>query len=98
MGTIRVLDPCIGEAKALRLFADQLMLRYGTSHPELALYGVEVHQRRARLAAKEVGEKRVLVTSYLKAYITPGSIQLLFLNPPYDEDTGARSAGKRVRL
>lgn len=98
MATIRILDPCVGEAKALRMFADQLMLRHNTRHPELALYGVEVHQRRARLAAKEIGEKRVLQTSYLKAYITPGSIQLLFLNPPYDEDTGARSGGKRVRL
>jgi hypothetical protein len=98
MGTIRILDPCVGEGKALRLFADQLMLRAATRHPELMLYGIEVHQGRARQAAKAIGKQRVLVTSYLKAYVTPGSVQLLFCNPPYDEDTGAREGGKRVRL
>ncbi len=98
-GLVRVLDPCAGEARALALLIEELKLLNGVQHPQVDCYGVELHYVRAQKAAKELGEQRVLRTSYLKAYLSPGAFQLIFLNPPYDFDTGStRRNGKRDRL
>lgn len=98
-GLVRVLDPCAGEALALTLLVEELKLRNGIGHPQVDSYAVELHYLRAQKAAKALGEQRVLRTSYLNAYLTPGAFQLLFLNPPYDVDTGSKGRkGKKARL
>lgn len=71
---IRVLDPCIGEARAASNIAYSINLN-------AKLYGVEYNLERAKIAEKWC---EVLLRSDLfDTVITPQSFGLLFLNPPY---------------
>ncbi|NUE95317.1 class I SAM-dependent methyltransferase [Gilliamella sp. ESL0232] len=75
---IRVLDPCVGEARAASNIA------YSLSH-KAKLYGIEYNRHRAELAQKYCD---VLLRSDLfDTVISPNSFGLLFLNPPYGDLT-----------
>ncbi len=97
-GFVRLLDPCIGTGRAVQLLAESLTRQAGSFHPRLEVYGIEPHEPRAKLAAKVLGEERVLHTSYFTATLSQGSFQLIFLNPPYDQETETEKAKERLEL
>jgi hypothetical protein len=97
-GFVRLLDPCIGTGRAVQLLAESLTRQSGSFHPRLEVYGIEPHQQRARLAAKALGEEQVLHTSYFTATLSQGGFQLIFLNPPYDQETETQKARERLEL
>ncbi len=97
-GFVRLLDPCIGTGRAVQLLAESLTRQSGSFHPRLEVYGIEPHQQRAKLAAKALGEERVLHTSYFTATLSQGGFQLIFLNPPYDQETETEKAKERLEL
>ena len=72
-GIIKILDPCAGEGKALRIIGD---------HLKAETYGIEIDLHRGRNAKRVL--TRVLVTDYQKAKISKDAFSLLWLNPPYD--------------
>ena len=72
-GIIKILDPCAGEGKALRIIGD---------HLKAETYGIEIDLHRGRNAKRFL--TRVLVTDYQKAKISKDAFSLLWLNPPYD--------------
>src|SRR5581483_4158702 len=74
-----VLDPCCGEGLAL-----EGIVR-GT---KMTSYGIELDGERARAAEKRLAH--VVHAGYEEVEISPGSMGLLFLNPPYDSGEGER--------
>lgn len=75
---IRVLDPCVGEARAASNIA------YSLSY-KAKLYGIEYNRYRAEIAQKYCD---VLLRSDLfDTVISSNSFGLLFLNPPYGDLT-----------
>ncbi|MCA9962863.1 MAG: methyltransferase, partial [Anaerolineales bacterium] len=85
----RILDPCAGEGAALVTFAEKL---------GLDLFGVELHEGRAKAAREVVNQLtasqatadehtiRILHDSYLNLITSQGGYNLLYCNPPYDHD------------
>jgi len=74
-----VLDPCCGEGLAL-----EALVR-GT---QMKSYGIELDGERVRAAEKRLAH--VVHAGYEEVEISPGSMGLLFLNPPYDDGEGER--------
>ena len=72
-----ILDPCCGEGNALKQLAE------GTT---AKTYGVEIDGHRAEEAATKL--HHVLRCGIEQTRITSGAFSLLFLNPPYDWETG----------
>lgn len=72
----RIFDPCCGEGTAASLIGNAL---------NCETWGVELSYRRAELAVQ------VLDKAYQgpmeSTYVSPESIPLMFLNPPYETDT-----------
>ncbi len=97
-GFLRILDPCIGTGRAVQLLAETLSHQASSAHPRLEVYGIEPHQQRAKAAAKALGEERILQTSYFTATLSQGGFQVLFLNPPYDQETESDKAKERLEL
>jgi predicted RNA methylase len=77
--TSNVLDPCCGEGLAL-----EALVR-GT---KMKSYGIELDGERAPAAGKRLAH--VVHAGYEEVEISPGSMGLLFLNPPYDDGEGER--------
>ena len=73
---INVFDPCCGEGLALKVFSEGF-------HSET--YGIELDGYRAEEAKQNIDH--VLKCSYTQTRITNGCFSVLFLNPPYDEET-----------
>ena len=73
---INAFDPCCGEGLAL----NQL-----TESWNCATYGIELDEHRAEEAKQTLNH--VLKCSYTQTRITNGCFSVLFLNPPYDEET-----------
>lgn len=71
----RLLDPCAGEGTAAAILATALNCQS---------WGVELSPVRATLAAEKMD--RVFNASWQSCHLTPESITLLFLNPPYNHD------------
>ncbi|MCX8578689.1 class I SAM-dependent methyltransferase [Gilliamella sp. B2776] len=71
---IRVLDPCVGEARAAS------NITYSISH-KAKLYGIEYNRYRADIAEKYCDV--LLKSDLFDTVISPNSFGLLFLNPPY---------------
>ena len=69
-------DPCCGEGLALKQFADDLTCQ---------TYGVELDEHRAEEAKQNLNH--ILKCSYTQTRITNGCFSVLFLNPPYDDET-----------
>ena len=81
--TLRILDPCCGEGDALSRLAEGL----GKPHAApVETFGVELHSERAEEAKHRLD--RVLGTDLFATSIANGAFGLLYVNPPYDWDSG----------
>ncbi len=81
--TLRILDPCCGAGIALA------QLAAGIDRPDGAAvetYGVELQAERAETAKYRLDH--VLGTDLFQTSIANGAFGLLYLNPPYDFDSG----------
>ncbi|WP_230971739.1 DUF6094 domain-containing protein [Nitrogeniibacter aestuarii] len=74
---VRMFDPCCGEGSALRFLADG----FRSEHSDVETLGVEYDAQRA-YHSKEILD-RVVHSDIHDVTITPNSVSLLFLNPPY---------------
>jgi len=74
--SVNAFDPCCGEGLALKHF---------TTDWNCKIYGIELDEYRAE-EAKMVLDN-VLKCSYTKTRITNACFSVLFLNPPYDDET-----------
>lgn len=97
-GTIRMLDNSAGRGSAALFWARLLARRYGfslnpkgelervddTTSPHLALYGVELEAGRA--AQAEGSFSQFLQTDALTVRAPRDCLDLLFENPPYDDN------------
>ena len=81
--TLRVLDPCCGGGDAVARLAERLATS-GTVPVET--YGVELHRDRAQEAEKLLD--RTLASDMFATSIANRAFGLLYLNPPYDFDSG----------
>ena len=81
--TLRILDPCCGEGTALDRLADSLRKPHAAP---VETYGVELHTDRAEEAKSRLDH--VLGTDLFATSIANGAFGLLYLNPPYDWDSG----------
>jgi len=73
---VNAFDPCCGEGLALKHF---------TEGWNCITYGIELDEHRAEEAKQNLNH--VLKCSYTQTRITNGCFSVLFLNPPYDEET-----------
>ena len=83
----RVLDPCCGEGEAIKTLS---------SGNTIETLGVELDRGRYNIA-KDIFDRVHLADALTEVKITQASLDLLFLNPPYDYDDGAAHE-KRERL
>ena len=81
--TLRLLDPCCGEGDALSRLAEGLRKQHAAP---VETFGVELHAERAEEAKYRLD--RVLGTDLFATSIANGAFGLLYLNPPYDWDSG----------
>jgi hypothetical protein len=77
-GTASVIDPCVGQGKALHFI---------TQDADVFRYGVELDTERARIAA-DSGIETIQGNTF-DAHAETGSFSLLYLNPPYDSEIGS---------
>jgi Uncharacterised methyltransferase family (DUF6094) len=85
-GDCNVLDPCAGKGKALRQIVDYINDK--TDH-EAHPYAVELDEGRTQAVRQEFDKEHVLAPAdVFNCMITAESIQLLYLNPPYDNELG----------
>jgi hypothetical protein len=73
---INAFDPCCGEGMALKHLADGW---------DCQTYGIELDEHRAEEAKQNLDN--ALKCSYTQTRITNGCFSVLFLNPPYDDET-----------
>ena len=73
---INAFDPCCGEGLALKHLAEGWNCQ---------TYGIELDEHRAEEAKQNLDN--ALKCSYNQTRITNGCFSVLFLNPPYDEET-----------
>ena len=85
----RLFDPCCGEGDAL------LDLAQGAG-AECVTYGIELDGYRAGEASHKLDH--VVCTGYERARVEPASMQLLYLNPPYDAQSGLGGLAMRKEL
>jgi hypothetical protein len=78
----RLLDPCAGEGEAAAEVGKAV---------NAETWGVELSDARAAVAASVMD--KVYNTGWQNVSLTPESISLLWLNPPYDDD---KTTGKRL--
>ena len=83
METLRILDPCCGAGDALYRLAEGLNRPNAVS---IETYGVELHRDRAVEAERRLD--RALASDLFATSIANGAFGLLYLNPPYDFDSG----------
>lgn len=100
----RLLDPCAGEGTALVKLADALTLSpFGvelhTERAHLARTQIQswVQTRSQNDAATPMGERtRILNDSYQNIRTPRDSFNLLYLNPPYDDDQAENGENNRL--
>jgi hypothetical protein len=73
------LDPCCGEGLALHALCEGR---------DIVTYGIELDGIRAQSAVGRLG--RAVHAGYEEVDVPSGSMGLLFLNPPYDDNEGER--------
>ena len=81
--TLRILDPCCGEGDALSRLAEGLRKPHAAP---VETFGVELHSERAEEAKGRLDH--VLGADLFGTAIANGAFGLLYLNPPYDWDSG----------
>lgn len=87
-GDINVLDPCAGKGKALKQIVDYVGKNTEfEAHP----YAIELDEGRAQTVRQAFGENALAPADCYNCQITAGSVQLLYLNPPYDDELGGGS-------
>lgn len=87
-GDVNVLDPCAGKGKALKQIVEYVGKETEfEAHP----YAIELDEGRAQTVRQEFGEGALAPADCYNCQVTAGSIQLLFLNPPYDNELGGGS-------
>ena len=82
-GTFRFLDTCAGEGEALGLLADGL-------GPAVETYGVELDETRVKKSAQRLN-RVVWGDALTELRVSIRAFSLLWLNPPYDWDSGGGS-------
>lgn len=89
---VNVFDPCAGEGSAVKFLIEQL------GRESLVPWGVELDTARHVKANEKFAAMggQCFQGSCYDYRISKGSIQILFLNPPYD--TGARSSRQEVEF
>ena len=88
-GPCRLYDPCCGQGEALA--------QVGAAAPTGSqTYGIELDGHRAEQAACHLHEARCC--GYSGARVEKQSMSLLWLNPPYDADSGAATGLDRSEL
>jgi len=83
----RLLDPCCGKGKTLSRLVGGV--------PNLTTYGIELDHQRANEARSRL-TKVLWGDALTEMKISPGTFNLLYLNPPYD--TGLSTGEKTQRL
>lgn len=83
----KIFDPCCGEGTAAFTLGKAL-------GKEWKVYGVELDLQRAAAAAGLLGQDNVIQGAYQDIH-TEGQCDILFLNPPYDDD---HTSGERMEL
>ncbi|WP_067928281.1 DUF6094 domain-containing protein [Alicyclobacillus shizuokensis] len=78
-GPARWFDPCCGEGEALAAVAPS----------DAVTYGIELDGQRALKAKERL--HHVVHCGYERARVEPASMQILYLNPPYDSQSGVQS-------
>ena len=95
-GVIRAFDPCCGEGAALHEVAEYLEQGGGF---DITTYGIEIDAERAWHAKQHLSV--VAHADVHDVLISPRSMGLLFLNPPYgdvvSDKAGTGDTGKRER-
>ena len=77
---IRILDPCAGTGEPIASIAEFL-----GKNAEIETYGIEISQERGEIAKKNL--TKCLIADYQSTRISNRAFSLLYLNPPYDDDT-----------
>ncbi len=80
---LRILDPCAGAGDAVARLAERLN---GPNAVPVETYGVELHRERAVEAERRLDG--TLASDLFATSIANGAFGLLYLNPPYDFDSG----------
>ena len=83
---IKMLDPCCGPGEALAQLAESVRVK---TTIKIQTYGVELHHERSVAAADTLDT--VLSSDIFNTSISNNAFQVLFLNPPYDHDSGPDS-------
>ncbi len=83
MGTTTILDPCCGKGAALKQFASALGIE------ERNAYGIELDEKRGEEAAASMPAAKIIHPADVQGVrVAFGSMSLLWLNPPYDDELG----------
>ena len=85
-GLIRILDPCAGTGEPIARIAEFL-----GKNAEVETYGIEISQERGEIAKKNL--TKCLIADYQSTRISNRAFSLLYLNPPYDDDTSNDISG-----
>lgn len=83
--TLRILDPCCGTGAAAAKLADAMADGLSTPVP-VETFGVELHGERAEGARNCLDH--ALACDLFRTSMANGAFGLLYLNPPYDWDSG----------
>ena len=89
--TLRILDPCCGAGEAAAQLAGSLD---GPNTIPIETHGVELHRDRAAEAESRLD--RVLAADLFATSMANGAFGLLYLNPPYDWDSGGQADEARL--
>ena len=90
---VRLLDPCCGTGEALMLVGEKL----AASHrPQVHTYGIELSADRV-VEARQVLDN-VLASDLFSTSVANGVFNLLYLNPPYDDEAQSEDGSKRTEM
>lgn len=87
-GIVRVMDPCAGDGRALRALSN---LRKRDTY----LYGCEMERGRWRAAQLGLHSSNLLRGDFFQVKCGSGFFQVIFLNPPYDQDRETKRLEER---
>ena len=83
--TLRILDPCCGAGEAVSRLAGAMAGSLSNTGP-IETFGVELHEERAQEARARLDH--ALACDLFRTSMANGAFGLLYLNPPYDWDSG----------
>src|SRR5260370_38602366 len=84
-GETAILDPCAGEGAAIRFLGEALGI------PQERTYAIELAENRAVTLADNLPDaKRLGPASFIRTHISPNSFGRAWVNPPFQDEIGAR--------